>query len=448
MNLLMTMLAIVIIAVSLVLSVNHPYEFLIVWGLTASGYDANGVAKTFDSYFGVYSLLMHSILVLSLFISIWRYRKQEEQKYVNYYRVGIALIVWMVFCFLVNSITEGVAIFNIFYVISDYSPIIMLIWMMNHQYYMSKGKKPFNYILFYVTTQVIFAFMIVYLPEVGIHVLDRFSGANFIADGYVYNQNLFYLQDIMTALTSKYNFNGLGQFHNGNDMGFYGGAGIIISACFFSRKGILMKMSGIVLACLSVLLWGNSGMRGPIVGIAIGVIVFVLFSKTRSKYAMILGIVPIIVLILYSEIGSDILSYFIPEIGDISYVSRNLLRMNGLAYIRENPVVGAGGLLGFLTAKGIDPHELPLRMTCLFGIPGGLLMGYLLYVRPIIDFLKSHSRTAFVAVAYAVIVLVSLTDNYTDICLFWLLFSESMCIMNGQKNSENGRIQGFQSSGL
>lgn len=73
-------------------------------------------------------------------------------------------------------------------------------------------------------------------------------------------------------------------------------------------------------------------------------------------------------------------------------------------------------------------------------------MGYLLYIRPIIDFLKSHSRTVFAVVAYAVIVLVSLTDNYTDICLFWLLFSESICVMNGQKNLENGRIQGFQNS--
>lgn len=57
MNLIMTMFAVV----SFILSINRPYEFLIVWGLTASGYDANGVAKTFDLFFGVYSLLIHSI---------------------------------------------------------------------------------------------------------------------------------------------------------------------------------------------------------------------------------------------------------------------------------------------------------------------------------------------------------------------------------------------------
>lgn len=115
-----------------------------------------------------------------------------------------------------------------------------------------------------------------------------------------------------------------------------------------------------------------------------------------------------------------------------------MLRIHGLMYIRKNPVVGTGGLFGLLTAKGIDPHELPLRMACLFGIPGGLLIGYLLYIRPILDFLKSNTRTAFAVVAYSVIVLVSLTDNYTDICLFWLLFSESACIIIGQDDSDNG----------
>lgn len=428
MNLVMMLMALMLVGVCLLLSINFPYEFLILWGILASGYDANGIVKYMDTYFGSFSLLMNSVMIIALAFSIWRYNKQTRKRYNIFLISGGILIVWIILCFVFVGSSSGMGIYNIVYTICDYSPIVMMIWMLNHDYYVRKGKKPVNYILFFVCTQVVIAFLIVYLPEIGIHILDKFSGANYIADGYAYNNNIFHIQDIFSALKSKYLFNGLGQFHNGNDMGFYGVAGAVCAIILMLKTEIKYKLLSIFLFLISILLWGNSGMRGPVLGVAIGLVIYVLYSRKRSKITLIAGGIAIILLLLRSELGSELMAYFIPETGNVSYTSRTFLRLNGFRYIGQNPIFGAGGMLGFLTVKQIDPHELPLRMACLFGIPGALLTCYLLYVLPVTEFLKTKNKELIAIVAYSIVVMVSLTNNYTDICLFWLLYAEAMCI--------------------
>lgn len=129
--------------------------------------------------------------------------------------------------------------------------------------------------------------IIVYLPEIGIHMFDKFSGANYIADGFVYNNNIFHIQDMLSALKNKYLFNGLGQFHNGNDMGFYGVAGAMCAFGIMLRRGFGNKVVALFIFLISVLLWGNSGMRGPVIGVAIGLIIYIFFRKTFKDFAAI-----------------------------------------------------------------------------------------------------------------------------------------------------------------
>ncbi|BFL47586.1 O-antigen ligase family protein [Lactonifactor longoviformis] len=432
MNLIMLLLAFVLIGFCLILSVNHPYEFLILWGMVASSYDANGFVKYMDSYFGLYSLLMNLVMLFALVFSIWRYNRQNVRLVKKYFLPGIILTFWIILCFGVVSINSGIGFQNVLYTICDYSPTVMMIWMLNRDYYIKKGKRPINYILFFVCAQIILATLIVYLPEMGIHILDKFSGANYVADGSIYNKNLFHLQDIVLALKNKYLFNGLGQFHNANDMGFYGVVGAVCAVGILLKRGVGKKIFAVLLFVISVLLWGNSGMRGPVIGVAIGLIVYALYLKKRSMLVMVFGGVIIFLLLLNSELGNEIMTYFVPESGNISYVSRGILRLNGLRYIAQNPLIGAGGMLGTLTVNHIDPHELPLRMACLFGIPGALLTCYLLYALPVMEFLKTKNKEIIAIVAYSIVVMVSLTNNYTDICLFWFLYAEAICIfING-----------------
>lgn len=427
MNFVVILFALFLVSICLILSVNHPYEFLIIWGLTASRYDANGVVNYLESYLGIYGLLMNGILVVALVISIWRSSKLRNERIKKYYHTSIILIIWIVFCFSLVSIGAGIRLHNMIYPLIDFSPIIMLIWILNRDYYLQKGKTPEDYILFYICVQVLLAFLIVYLPEYGINIFDQLSGANYIADGLSYNKNLFHLRDILVALGNKYFFNGLGQFHNGNDMGFYGIAGIVSAVVIASKRKLTNKIFAVFLFICSVTLWGNSGMRGPVVGVAIGLIVYFFVLKKRTKIAMIFGGTAIILLMLSSKIGEEVISYFLPETGDISYASRSVLRVNGLRYIAQHPLIGAGGTLGLLTAMQIDPHELPLRMACLFGIPGAILIFYLVYVLPAMDFLRSRNKELVAILAYSIVVMVSMTNNYTDICLFWLLYAEAIC---------------------
>ena len=107
-----------------------------------------------------------------------------------------------------------------------------------------------------------------------------------------------------------------------------------------------------------------------------------------------------------------------------SFQSRAINRMNGLNYIAENPLWGSGGTYSGLLEKHIDPHELPLRMSMLFGIAGGILTLLSVYVLPVKSFVqkvKSKNVTFFSCAALMIIIAVSLTDNYTNIVLFYFL---------------------------
>lgn len=435
-------LILIIFIVIIVMGIKYPYVGLVIWGILGSDYDAAGVVGFFSSYFKYYDFFMKIILIVIFIVSIWRYIKLKKNLFDKYILLAIVLIFWIIASFVIVAMSSNIIIFpNILYPIINFSPLIMLVWILNYEVYSRKRKKMINYIIIYVYLQIILAFLIVYLPEIDIHVLNKFSGANYISDGYIYNKNIFYLTDIIKLLKNKYLFNGLGQFHNSNDMGFYGVVGIVCSIYVIRRGNIYKKIISILILFFSIFLWGNSGMRGPVIGVFIGLIIYIMYLKKNIKFILNASIGSIIILFLalkYNEILNRLQVYLIPDKDNISFISRRTLRLEGIKYIVKNPIIGAGGMLGKLTIKGIDPHELPLRIGCLFGIPASIMIIYLIYIFPILKFIKIKNKEILSILFYSIIVMVSLTNNYTDICLFWFLFSEVIC--NFQKRKKIWRV--------
>jgi len=269
----------------------------------------------------------------------------------------------------------------------------------------------------------------VYLPTWGVNVLDNISGANYVSDGYVYGKNISNLFNFYEALKNKYTFNGIGQFHNGNDLGFFGGIGMLLCINKLIFEKTKKRIIYLMLMLISFFLWTNSGMRAPLIGILLAIPLYNLMQKNIAKKTIniIIGLVIFAILITIPTV-QDFLSYLIVTKESISYTSRSELLANGIEFLKNNWFIGAGGLLGNLTPIGIDPHQLPMRISVLFGIGTGIVSAWLVFICPIIYFLKQKNKNiSFYSIALLLIVwLTALTNNYTCIVLFWMIYSAAI----------------------
>lgn len=427
MSIMAIFLSVFLIAVGFILMVKKPLIFVIYWALFASSSDACGIVSYLNEQFKVYSFIMNSELLLCAAISFYKYKKRRMKMYNKYIYTALGFIFAAVTSFFIVG-ANGIYIHRIVGILCNYSPLILIIWMTNYEVCLIHRKKTQTYVNVFVYIQIIMAFLIVYLPEIGIDILNPVRGSNYIADGYLYQQRVFYLKDLQTAITAKYNFNGLGQFHNANDMGFYGIVGIFFVIYNFKKANIFQKVFLLILSILSLMLWGNSGMRGPVIGLAIGMIIYVFFKKGASKFFYSIGILSIIICFSFSEVGKRMISYFLPDASNKSVSGRILLRNNGIHFIRDHVWFGSGGQLQSLIDIKVDPHELPLRIACLFGVFAAAVIVYLVYVMPICGFIRAKEKKFFSVIAFSILTMVSITNNYCDIGLFYIMFSQSICL--------------------
>lgn len=124
----------------------------------------------------------------------------------------------------------------------------------------------------------------------------------------------------------------------------------------------------------------------------------------------------------------DFLNYIIPSSDNSSFLSRSSLRLNGLNFLTDHILLGAGGDLDHLISLGVDPHELPLRISCLYGFFPGVLITLIVYVIPFYVILVNFFNLNFYQLSfYSIIFFVSITNNYTCFGLFWILFSYVLC---------------------
>ena len=105
-----------------------------------------------------------------------------------------------------------------------------------------------------------------------------------------------------------------------------------------------------------------------------------------------------------------------------SILTRVQKREAGYKFILENPIWGSGASFDGLLSRKIDPHELPLRFAVLFGIPAGFMSLVLYYLVPISSFVnkvKNSLAGKYQCVLLMICIAVSLTNNYTDVVLFF-----------------------------
>lgn len=420
-----TLLAYGVILFGGILVVANPVGFLVLFGLTASVTDAYGVSMYLSTGIVYFRFVMQILLMITLVISIIKNRVQPVDR-AKEITICFLLCFWMAVTLLQRSFFEEMFLFgSICSIFEQLSPIYLMIILLN-----CKRVSIKKYIKIYIVLQVAFAFMIIYLPLIGVHSLDVFKSINYLPDANkLYDTGVAQISNFLELFTNKYAFNQLAHFHNSNDTGFFGAVGILLGGySTYHERNVRKRIAWIALVVGSVALWFNSGMKGPIFGLIAGIMLMWYFKRnTTLKTIVKLGIAIVAALLVVE--GDVIWQVLMDAVFNLntfsqSFQSRAINRMNGLNYIAENPLWGSGGTYSGLLEKHIDPHELPLRMSMLFGITGGILTLLAVYVLPVKSFIqkvKSKNVTFFACATLMMIIAVSLTDNYTNIVLFYFL---------------------------
>lgn len=420
-----TLLAYGVILFGGILVVANPVGFLVLFGLTASVTDAYGVSMYLSTGVVYFRFVMQILLIVTLVISIIKNRIQPVDR-VKEIVICFLLCFWMTLTLFQRSFLEEMFLFgSICSIIEQLSPIYLMILLLNCKRISIK-----KFIKIYIVLQVAFAFLIIYLPLMGFHGLDVFKSINYLPDANkLYDTGVAQISNFLELFTNKYAFNQLAHFHNSNDTGFFGAAGILLGGySAYYERNVRKRIAWIALVVCSVALWFNSGMKGPIFGLIAGIMLMWYVKRNTTMKTIVKFGIAIVVVLLVVE-GDTIWQILMETLFNLntfsqSFQSRAINRINGLNYITENPLWGSGGTYSGLLEKHIDPHELPLRMSMLFGIAGGILtlLGvYALPVKSFIQKIKSKNVTFFACATLMMIIAVSLTNNYTNIVLFYFL---------------------------
>jgi len=361
-----------------------------------------------------------------------------------YYRKKIAgekgIILWLtlfnvgiIFSTILFSIV-GAGGYNValqsIYNLASFSGIATIIWI---SYNDIPGLKMVFKKLMIV--QIILSLLIIYLPVMGINGLEFINGKNYL-DSEEYNYRVVTLFNVKELLRNKYYFNKTAQFHNANAVGFYGGVFAFIYICDFLKLRKNQILSSLLGIAVGILIWMHNGIRGVMIGI-IAALMYGLISKKKIGekivYIYMLICVCMGALVLLPTVR-NIMAYMVVGRNAKAVQERVDLLVAALEFLKSNFWLGNGGLLGNLVAEGIDPHQLPARIAVLFGVPMGVLTIIILYVVPIVYYIRAKRVTIYSLGLIFIIWMVSITNNYTCIVLFWLCFAEAFNeILWGQK---------------
>lgn len=431
-----------IILLSLLLAIFRPYYFVVIYGLIGTDMGSKGITGFIETIYPNYTLIMRVLFVISTIIATVNFYSSkhpiQEKKWINLCWLYIIVMIIMLSMF-ISGFTFLSYISRVTLTISTFGPGVFIIWMS----YANKFNHKKLFIV-YSVSQCLIAFLIIYGSYFGFSWFQIFNAG-------LYNAGYFYLDEHneMIALPTNFHltfmgknsyFMRCGQFHNANGLGFASGVLIfLLSYLFYTEHKKFIKLFCLFGALLAFLLWCNTGTRGPIVGIVMAIILYVLFQKKkRAQIApmMIIGVVFVVFFAVFSD--SNILSYFFGGGADDSYASRKELNDNTFEHIDEFFLLGTGGDLDSMFNRGIDPHELPLRILCLYGIFPAILVTILTIIYPIKNaiihkmYISMYSITLF-----CIVLLVSLTNNFSEGVLFWIVLCESILDIQTNKNANN-----------
>ena len=421
-------LAIAFILIGFYCAFKKPIWFVFLFGLTASGKDAYGVLHFLSLGIHNYAFYMNVLLIITVMIAIIN---NGRVLYLNRYRDKQLLILLIVMAVLFVEVILRSFNIKIFIpgvyasYVADYAPIVLLLLLLYRD-----TDEIVKLLYIFVGIQAVLAFCTIYLPEIGISVFEKIRSVNYMTGSeytHLYDVSTASFNSIFATFTNKYIFNQFAIFHNSNDTGFYGAVTFFLYLyATIKNNKVIHKLFCLLMSIMGIMLWANSGMKGPVVGIIVGTILFfVIFNENAGRVQKAIGVFALIIVALIGVISSEAIfaSLFGNESILTSITSRNTRRAMGIKYVMSHPIFGALGEASTLTLSGADVHELPFYLAALFGIPVSVLYCISIYYLPIKEMIKKKKPTYYQCVLFCILLFVSITNVFTDNVLFWFILA-------------------------
>jgi|GEM_PF-1866529 len=432
-------IVILMLLIGLILSIAKPYVFILYYGLFGTNYGARGFTGLFDSIFEYYSLIMQCLVIVALIRALLDYKRIKHnvkmKKWVNVSILFLATsIISLMIAFAFSDIAGNLFSRTII-ACSSFGPAVFIVWLV----YRSNKVASKRAFLIFSVIQCLIALLIIYGPRSGLTFFEMFNAGHY-NNGYYYldeyNNMVASFGDLLNTFIGAKNslFLRCAQFHNSNGLGF--AAGVLLFLLLYwgfvgdEKRSIFVKIICSIGVAVSFLLWSNSGMRGVVLGLACAALMYSFHGVFRNQKVkgtqLLLGLslVSIIVVLTFWGSGS-LISYFVGEGATSSLNSRMLLIDRTFEYFFDFFLVGNGGDLDNLVSLGIDPHFLPLRIFCMYGIIPALVSLYMVFFMPIKELLL-RKNTFYSYGCILIVVFVALTNNYTETVLFWVLLAEGV----------------------
>lgn len=445
-----TLILLIVWLVSLYYAIQKPVIFVVIFGLVGSRYDAFGIGSYLSLFNSLHFRIMEVLLIVAVIISIIHFFRKKMTEFKSVIILSILFLCLILISTLYNTLANLSAesfLSQLTYNVAMYSPATLIIWI--SYYHEFKLRKTFRY---FVIIQILISTLVVYLPSININILDVIKGANY-TEGFIEKDIAANILNFFEVFKDKYYFNLFAQYHNSNDLGVYGGLClfILLIYIFFENKKEDIKTANyktnlsrliyIPIIILALFAWFNSGNRGVVYGIMATFFLYFIFNSTlKSQLRNILIIIVLLLLLFFSSFTDSIVSYLFLSSDNISYYSRLYLLENGLEYLADHWLFGNGGNLSDLTSQGIDPHQLPIRLSILFGTGTGIVSILIIYILPIYYFIKYKKCTIYSIGLVMIIWATSLTNNYTVIVLFWMAFAEALIDMRRNRKTHSKEI--------
>ena len=441
----MNVIIIAIIGLGLFWAIYKPYLYVVYFGLLGCDVGARGITGFIDTMFPMYSLLMRLILAVAMTVALIRYfsrhRKSSNNRWVSLSLLYMASMIAML-VFHLGELEAMSFLGRVLIAICIFGPASLIIWLVYSDQFNHK-KLLFSYSII----QCGIAFIIIYGSYFGFPLLNVFNAG-------LYNEGYFYLDDnnSMVALPSNFYlafvgkneyFIRCGQFHNSNGLGFASGVLIFLTFSNFldGKKEWLSKLLFIIIGLFAFLLWCNTGTRGPIVGIVVGVMAYLIVRKKNKGLTITIGafvVVAMVVILIFAS-DSSFVNYFVGSSTNESFESRRALNDNAFAHFTDFFLTGCGGDMTMLFEKEIDPHELPMRIFCLYGIIPAIIVTILTIIKPLKSFFhNSKSLTLYASGCFWLTLFIGLTNNFAENILYWLVLGEFIISISTGSINQNG----------
>lgn len=422
-----SLIAIAILVFAMYFAIKKPVNLVILYTLTAAK-DAYGILNLIESRFSPFSFFMQMILFFAavrlLYLHFTKKQGDIPADHTNLQIIAFLLMVAIVLIALLIRGFDEEFFFagNFFYSAVAYTPLIFIILLLS-----ADSKELFKALKFIAATQTIIALLVIYFSENNAF-LQSISSVNFLSTSKLESVNIGKASfgNLFRVIFDKYSLNQYAHFHNSNVTGFFG-ATTLFSFIYdaVTQKNLSKRLFSGLLAFCGLLLWANSGMRGPMIGILLGFMVYYCFFTKKSWQRIIVGFFSVVIFLAFLTTEQE--QMFAMTGIDVSVATRALRRENAWSFILENPLLGSLGLPAPLTMSNADVHELPLYLAALYGMFAGILYLFIPYIFTSIRMIKHKNEMTFLNWgSFMIVICVSLTNSFTAPTLFWLLLATAV----------------------